>query len=254
MQLIKLFFILLMFGISGCAVSHNNSESAGNPIQAQGFALDEIEAPNPAISDPLESYNRAMHGFNDFVLLDVIKPVHQGYGTAMPSTARSGLANLSDHLLTPVRLINSILQLDFGGASVELAHFIANTVTSLGLADVASREEANFYYNPDAYDFGVTLAVWGVGEGPVVNLPFFGPKTLRDCVGFAGDIAMDPLTYVTPLPVTFANGGLTFNDIDTIYTPYEYIATRAEDPYIATRDAIVLRRRALIENHINNLR
>ena len=29
-------------------------------------------------------------------------------------------------------------------------------------------------------DFGQTLAVWGVGEGPYIMLPFLGPSTLRD--------------------------------------------------------------------------
>ena len=31
-------------------------------------------------------------------------------------------------------------------------------------------------------DFGQTLAVWGVGDGPYLFLPILGPKTLRDAV------------------------------------------------------------------------
>ena len=41
-------------------------------------------------------------------------------------------------------------------------------------------------------DFGQTLAVWGVSEGPFVMLPLFGPSNPRDAVGLAIDFLTDP--------------------------------------------------------------
>src|SRR5262245_66255137 len=44
-------------------------------------------------------------------------------------------------------------------------------------------------------DFGQTLGVWGVGTGPYVVLPFFGPSTVRDGLAFYVDGKAD-LVYV----------------------------------------------------------
>ena len=50
-----------------------------------------------------------------------------------------------------------------------------------GLFDVASTE--NFGNMPNTHeDFGQTLAVWGVPDGPYVMLPIFGPSSVRDSV------------------------------------------------------------------------
>jgi phospholipid-binding lipoprotein MlaA len=45
-------------------------------------------------------------------------------------------------------------------------------------------------------DYGQTLGVWGVGEGPYVVLPFLGPSNARDAVGAAAGFVLDPLAFV----------------------------------------------------------
>ena len=45
-----------------------------------------------------------------------------------------------------------------------------------GFIDVASKLGLERHEE----DFGQTLAVWGVGQGPYIMLPFLGPSTLRD--------------------------------------------------------------------------
>jgi phospholipid-binding lipoprotein MlaA len=52
-------------------------------------------------------------------------------------------------------------------------------------------------------DFGLTLAKYGVGEGPYLMLPLFGPSTLRDAIGKAADGAMDPTSYVAPAAAVY---------------------------------------------------
>jgi phospholipid-binding lipoprotein MlaA len=69
---------------------------------------------------------------------------------------------------------------------------------------------------PHKADFGQTLAVWGVGEGPFVELPMLGPSNPRDAVGTVVDLALNPLTFVGGAPATYAGavtGGANMVDV-----------------------------------------
>jgi phospholipid-binding lipoprotein MlaA len=69
---------------------------------------------------------------------------------------------------------------------------INSTVGVLGLFDVATDWELPFH---DA-DYGQTLAIWGIGEGPYLVLPILGPSNLRDAVGSGMGFFLDPLAFV----------------------------------------------------------
>src|ERR1700724_2221265 len=58
---------------------------------------------------------------------------------------------------------------------------INSTIGGAGLFDVASDWDRPHH---DA-DFGQTFGVWGIGTGPSVQLPLFGPSNVRDAVGKA---------------------------------------------------------------------
>jgi phospholipid-binding lipoprotein MlaA len=60
-----------------------------------------------------------------------------------------------------------------------------------GTVDVAQR----WGLEPHTEDFGQTLAVWGVGDGPYLVLPLLGPSGPRDAIGDVADIFMHPFTY-----------------------------------------------------------
>ena len=47
-------------------------------------------------------------------------------------------------------------------------------------------------------DFGQTLAVWGVDEGPYLVLPLMGPSTVRDAFGRVVDAFVDPINFIVP--------------------------------------------------------
>ena len=71
-------------------------------------------------------------------------------------------------------------------SSRAMVRFAVNsTVGILGLFDpmteLGTRQQRE--------DFGQTLVVWGLGDGPYLVLPFFGPSTLRDTTGLIGDYA-----------------------------------------------------------------
>ena len=64
--------------------------------------------------------------------------------------------------------------------------FLINTTAGvLGIFDVATK----WGYPDHDSDFGMTLALWGVPEGPFLFLPVLGPSDPRDAAGFGADIA-----------------------------------------------------------------
>ena len=69
---------------------------------------------------------------------------------------------------------------------------INTTVGVLGVFDVAKE----WGYPDHDTDFGVTLALWGLPEGPFLFLPVFGPSDPRDAIGLGVNAAMDPFTWV----------------------------------------------------------
>lgn len=145
------------------------------------------------IYDPLEPANRAVHGLNKGLDTVAVRPVSKVYGTVVPEPVRQSVSNVADTLSQPGIFANHLLQGNIQDAGSTAARFAVNVVFGIGgLFDVA--DDAGI---PDAKtDFGETLHVWGVGEGPYVELPVFGPSTARDAVGTVVDIAFDPLNSV----------------------------------------------------------
>ena len=60
--------------------------------------------------------------------------------------------------------------------------------------DVASTDEFGNMTEVEE-DFGQTLAVWGVPDGPYVMLPIFGPSSVRDAFGLGVDTITNPLSF-----------------------------------------------------------
>ncbi|MCL2643958.1 MAG: VacJ family lipoprotein [Betaproteobacteria bacterium] len=127
--------------------------------------------------DPLEPYNRAMFSFNETLDNAVTKPVAKAYVAVTPAPVRTWISNFFGNLQDPWIALNNLLQGKPLNALTDLMRFVFNTTLGIGgLLDIAS--EAGLPKHDE--DFGQTLAVWGVKEGPFVVLPFFGPRTLRD--------------------------------------------------------------------------
>lgn len=144
--------------------------------------------------DPLEGYNRVMTTFNDYVYLNVLDPIASGYKYVVPTPVRTGVSNVFDNLLFPVRFSNNLLQLKFANATEELGRFVVNSIW--GIAGIMDPAKTELGWEEHDEDFGQTLGYWGVGEGFHVVLPILGPSNLRDMVGLVGD------SYVSPLNST----------------------------------------------------
>lgn len=223
------------------AVTVTDSSTPASLETASGdeYSLDDYDDDSSAIlvSDPLEPWNRFWFRFNDVLLLKVLKPVHTGYAKVVPGSVRGGISNFAHNLTSPVRFLNSLLQGKFTQAGVEFGRFCINTMTSLGLADVASQSKPLYPYHPETENFGHTLAVWGVPEGPFLVWPFFGPTTARGTVGMIGDAFAVPQNYLISWRFTVTSGaGFTFNGLDKIYEPYEQVSKASLEPYIAIRN------------------
>src|SRR5258706_7858300 len=105
---------------------------------------------------------------------------------------RDSVRNFLNNLDSPITLANDVLQGEISRAGDTLIRVGVNSTLGLGgLVDVAKRGG----YIRHSQDFGQTLAVYGVGEGPYLFVPLLGPGNPRDLVGCVADLAFDPLTH-----------------------------------------------------------
>jgi phospholipid-binding lipoprotein MlaA len=199
-------------------------------------------ATNPR--DPLEPFNRGVYQFNETLDRFVVKPVAEGYRFVLPQLVRTSINNFFSNLNDVTVLANNVLQGKFLAALDDFSRIAINsTIGMLGLFDIAS--EAGIQKHNE--DFGQTLGVWGLAEGPFVMLPFFGPSTGRDTVGLVGDFYTDPLRSTDPVHLRNQARGLRIVDHRAqLLDASKVLEAAALDPYEFLRDAYLQRRRNLI--------
>jgi phospholipid-binding lipoprotein MlaA len=151
-----------------------------------------VEGPQE-INDPFEPFNRVM--FNSTLRFDrfVLRPTALVYRAIFPQPIRDSVRNFLNNLDSPVIFTNDLLQGELARAKVTLVRTVVNTTVGIGgLFDVADR----WGFPRHREDFGQTLATLGVGEGPYLFIPLFGPANPRDLFGYGTDFFFQPLTYV----------------------------------------------------------
>lgn len=185
--------------------------------------------------DRWEGFNRGVYKFNDAVDRAALKPVAKGYRKITPHWLRVGIGNFLANLEYPATMANQFLQGKPMMGLRDTGRFLLNTTLGLGgLFDVATPVglEAN------DEDLGQTLAVWGVGSGPYLNLPLFGPSTLRDAPSRMVDFFFDPVTYVDP-PWEAIWGVRVIGAVHSRaeLLPLDDTLRRTYDPYAFIRDS-----------------
>ncbi len=166
--------------VSGCATP---------PPADDPDAVAEFKATN----DPLEPTNRVFYAVNNGLDTVILRPLALGYHYAVPTPVRTGLHNVLSNIGSPVQLANDVLEGKPKRAGDTVMRFAINTTAGVfGIFDVATKWG---YPNHDS-DFGMTLASWGVPEGPFLFLPVLGPSDPRDAVGFGVDMYLDPFTVM----------------------------------------------------------
>ncbi|RCS57609.1 VacJ family lipoprotein [Parvibium lacunae] len=216
---------VLLLALGGCAVTPKPDVVAG-------------------VADPYESMNRKVFAFNDALDKAIFKPVATGYKTVMPEPVRTCVSNIFGNIADIYTAVNNALQGKFKEAGSDLCRVAINsTLGLLGCFDVAT--ELGFEKHNE--DFGQTLATWGVGAGPYLVLPFFGPSTLRDSTNVVIDWATYPVNQITPIYVRNSVRALRLIDTRALLLEASNLADDAAlDKYQFIRDAYLQRRRYLI--------
>ena len=193
--------------------------------------------------DPYEGFNRTMYSVNDALDKVAIKPVAKAYDIVVPLPVKAGVGNFFGNTGDLLIGVNGALQGKFSDAGSDIARLLINsTVGIFGLFDVAS--ELGIEKHDE--DFGQSLAVWGVPNGPYFFWPLIGPRTLRDTAGWLGDSYVDPVWSAQKRSFAVRNSlvALRFVDIRASLLPADKIVDEAAlDKYTYIRDAYQQRRR-----------
>lgn len=208
---------------------------------------------NPeGVYDPLEPLNRRVLSFNLAADRAVIGPAAGAYETVTPTFFRTGVSNVLSNLNSPVVFANDILQGEPKRATDTAYRFLVNsTFGVLGLFDVAATETG---IEGHSEDFGQTLGVWGVPEGPYIVLPLLGPSNLRDATGSSVDNAFDPLYWTefddddTSVTIAATRGVLGALQARVALDEQLEAVNAQPEPYVALRRAYTAQRQAEIRN------
>jgi phospholipid-binding lipoprotein MlaA len=229
--------LALLVGLGACAT---------RPDPTDTDAVAEFRANN----DPLEPVNRAAYFVHDGIDTLVLRPAAEIYRVFLPPEVRTAIRNVLANLRTPVILVNDLLQGETQRAATTTGRFLVNTTVGIGgIFDRATE----FGLLGHTEDFGQTLAVWGAPEGPYLFIPVLGPSSPRDVVGFAGDVAMNPLTYTgggeTWEAISITRTATTALDTrEGLIEPIDQVRATSLDPYATIRSAYRQRRVVEIRN------
>lgn len=189
--------------------------------------------------DPWEPLNRRMHALNNFIDTVLATPLARAYVAVVPRPVRLGVSNFFNNLGQPISAVNAMLQGRPGDSGFAMIRFVLNLTIGIGgVFDPASALKVP-YINED---FGQTLAVWGWRTSRYVELPVFGPRTVRDIFGMIGDRPLSPYPHINSTDVRIALQALQLADIRSRLFSIDSLREGASDEYALYRDAWLQRR------------
>ena len=152
--------------------------------------------------DPWEPMNTNIFEFNRQVDRFVLKPVAKGYNFVMPDLVQVGISNIFSNLRFAPRFLNNVFQGKLKGAGIEVGRFLINSTVGLaGFFDLAKHVDLV----TSEEDMGQTLGFYGVKPGPYLVLPLLQPFTVRDFVGYVGDVFLNPINWLV-VPIIEVDG------------------------------------------------
>lgn len=193
--------------------------------------------------DPLEGVNRGVFKFNRTADKFVLRPIAKGYHNVAPTPVRRGIGNFFYNLTMPTVFVSDMLQARPRAGGQDAARFLINSVVGIGgIFDIATR----MGIDKNREDFGQTLAVWGVGDGPYLMVPFLGAYSLRHGFGTLLDVPLDPLFHYRTRSVRDKLWILQAIDLRESLLGADAALDSALDPYLALRDAYYQNRQGKI--------
>ena len=185
------------------------------------------------VNDPFENLNRKTFEFNEKMDEKIAKPIAQTY-SQLPPKIKKGVSNFFDNLEEVDTFVNQLLQGKPKESINDLTRFLINTTIGLGgFIDVASKMGLERHEE----DFGQTLAVWGVGQGPYIMLPILGPSTLRDTLSRPVSSFLSVTFHMTETDVNIALKGM--DAIETREKLLDVEALLSGDKYAFVKDAYI---------------
>jgi len=191
--------------------------------------------------DPFEDINRTVYGFNETVDDNLLEPVSRAYKDHVPEVAQDGVSNFFGNLRDVSTLANQILQFKPVESIETLGRILVNSTIGLGgLFDVAS----DMGLTTDDEDFGQTMGVWGVEEGPYVVLPLLGPSTVRDGAGLFVDTTSDANMIDKTEGIGFiSSSAINIIDKRVELLPVTDMLDLSDDPYTMMRSSYLQKRK-----------
>ena len=195
------------------------------------FYISDISAKE--INDPYENLNRKTYEFNENLDEKIAKPIAEFY-SKFPPPIKNGVTNFFNNLEEVDTFINQLLQGKPKESLNDLTRFIINSTIGLaGFIDVASKIGLERHEE----DFGQTLGVWGVGQGPYIMLPVLGPSTLRDTLSRPVSSFLSVTFHMTETDVN-----IVLKSIDAIETRERLLEVESllsGDKYSFVKDAYI---------------
>lgn len=272
MQIPKLPILALMLLALGACSSPTKQQTSSAATQGDGKAIvgsrtspsehtnsefdDLDEYAVPSIADPLEPLNRATFWLNHGIYMAIARPISKGYEFLVPKPLRRGLTNVFENIRFPVRAVNQTLQGHIDQSGLETGKFLVNSTAGVGGLIKVSDKIPALASVPNA-DTGQTLAKWGVGHGIYLVLPIFGPNSTRDTVGLAGDLALNPITWIGFIFgggffwegsawTTAISGTNTMSLLPERVDAYEAATGQSMDKYLAAKTSWIQYREAIV--------
>jgi phospholipid-binding lipoprotein MlaA len=191
-------------------------------------------------NDPYENWNRKSYELTMAVDKAIIKPIAKGTTFIVPDFIEMGIRNVLSNLGDIPNSFNNLLQGKPIHSFSDLGRFLINSTLGIfGFFDPAS-EMGLIKYDED---FGQTLAVWGVSEGPFLWIPLLGPSTLRGAVSLPIDSHLNPINQINHIRTRNTLMLTKIIDKRASLLSLEEQIKLANDPYLFIRDAYLQNRK-----------
>ena len=182
--------------------------------------------------DPLKNINEKTHNLNQTLDLQLASPVARLYKRVTPDFVEIGVTNFTRNLEDLSIALNNVLQGKVNDGISDLIRFTINSTIGMGgFVDVAS----DLGFDKHDEDFGQTLAVWGVSDGPYLVLPGLGPSTMRDTLAMIPDAFLTPLWLIDHERTSYSLTAIDLVDTRARYLGLESVVIGNE--YLFYRDA-----------------
>lgn len=227
-----------------------SAQAPGDPSEAALLEAEQAVVEDRFQVDPWEPFNRRMHRFNEAVDRTVAEPLAHAYVAVVPQPVRTGVRNFFTNLFQPLTAVHLLLQGHPADAGIAVGRFLINATLGIGgLFDPASAMELPLYDE----DLGQTLAIWGWERSRYLELPFLGPRTVRDAFGSVGDGTVSPYQWVDSDRARIALIGLSLVDLRSQLFAIDELTQRVADDYIIVRDGWLQRRNYMIRDRSSSV-